>query len=76
MAEPELVERLREWCERNLDTESWDGMRGAKERVEAEAARLGLEATVRWERRPNWHPTLQRFEGAGWHPNLDIHVHA
>lgn len=63
---------LREWCERNLDTSSFDGMRGARERVETEAARLGLTVSVRWEQASSYHPTLRRCEGAGTHPNLVI----
>jgi hypothetical protein len=68
------ADSLRDWCDRNLDTSSFDGMWGAKERVEAEAARLGLPVSLRWEQAPSYHPTLRRCEGAGTHPNLVIEV--
>jgi hypothetical protein len=66
------LDRLIEWCDQHLDTDTFEGMYGAKERVEAVAAELGLVVIVHWDERPAWHPTLRRFEGAGMIPYLVI----
>jgi hypothetical protein len=64
-------DELRDWCERELDTSSFDGMYGARERVIEKAVELGLDVTVRWRTVEVPHPSGTPT-GGGTRPDLLI----